>query len=354
MRNAEGTSEMAREYARIRISIADDEDIERLSVDAQWLYFRVLIPDPTLNSAGVADWRPNRLVGKAGDVTLDRIFAAAAELEQAHYALFDLDTEEVLVRSYMRSDEILRNPKAAVGVIRSYRSVASRTLRAAIVAEVVRERSQHPEYSTWTSKISGEGMDELVTRTAMRPGEYTNPITNLVSNQFGIHKPNQIGNENTKTDADDYQPEAQPDYQSNWEPHSLKPEALSPKPEAWRGYVSTEGHQSDSDENEPPSKCPTHIDDPNPPRCGACADARRQHDRWHTNHTAAARQTAINERDARVDAERAEIAGCSLCDDRGYVGARVCDHDPDAAERNAAGMARVRAALGKTGIDPPA
>ncbi len=38
---------MAREYARIRMSVNEDEDIENLSADAQWLYFRVLIPEPT-------------------------------------------------------------------------------------------------------------------------------------------------------------------------------------------------------------------------------------------------------------------------------------------------------------------
>jgi hypothetical protein len=31
---------------------------------------------------------------------------------------------------------------------------------------------------------------------------------------------------------------------------------------------------------EPPLKCPRHIDDPSPPRCGACGDARRAHDSW--------------------------------------------------------------------------
>src|SRR6266511_642084 len=31
----------------------------------------------------------------------------------------------------------------------------------------------------------------------------------------------------------------------------------------------------------PPSRrCPDHIDDPNPPSCGPCADARRAHDTW--------------------------------------------------------------------------
>jgi hypothetical protein len=31
---------------------------------------------------------------------------------------------------------------------------------------------------------------------------------------------------------------------------------------------------------EPPQRCPTHKDNPNPPKCGPCADARRLHDVW--------------------------------------------------------------------------
>jgi hypothetical protein len=31
---------------------------------------------------------------------------------------------------------------------------------------------------------------------------------------------------------------------------------------------------------EPPRRCPRHVDDPEPPNCGACADARRTHERW--------------------------------------------------------------------------
>jgi general stress protein YciG len=37
---------------------------------------------------------------------------------------------------------------------------------------------------------------------------------------------------------------------------------------------------------EPPRNCPKHIDDPDPPPCGACADARRHHGRWEADRSA--------------------------------------------------------------------
>lgn len=38
---------------------------------------------------------------------------------------------------------------------------------------------------------------------------------------------------------------------------------------------------------QPPPRCPTHINDPAPPPCGACGDARRLHDAWTKRPTPA-------------------------------------------------------------------
>jgi hypothetical protein len=37
---------------------------------------------------------------------------------------------------------------------------------------------------------------------------------------------------------------------------------------------------------EPPRTCPEHLDNPDPPPCGRCADARRAHDRWEAQRAA--------------------------------------------------------------------
>lgn len=34
-------------------------------------------------------------------------------------------------------------------------------------------------------------------------------------------------------------------------------------------------------DSEPPLTCPKHLENPRPPPCGACADARRANERWH-------------------------------------------------------------------------
>lgn len=177
---------MPREYARIRLSIAEDEDFEDLTPAAQWLYLRVLLPDPSLNNAGVCDWRPNRLIGKANGIDLAYILDAAAELEQQRYVLFDVATEEALIRTYIRNDELLRNPKMALSVVSGYQATASKTLRAFIVTEVLKARDEHPEFSSWEHEISKAEVDRLLTRKGSDSVNYTNqievPITNLITN----------------------------------------------------------------------------------------------------------------------------------------------------------------------------
>lgn len=64
----------------------------------------------------------------------------------------------------------------------------------------------------------------------------------------------------------------------------------------------------------------------------------------------AAYAEAIQDFDLPSDAHltASEIANCTLCDDDGYRGLRVCDHI-DRTETTARGMAAVRAAIERGG-----
>lgn len=88
--------------------------------------------------------------------------------------------------------------------------------------------------------------------------------------------------------------------------------------------------------SEPPSKCDGHLNDPDPPPCGACGRARRAHETWHAEHE---RQRAHADALARsLDAqERAAAAGqaiqhCHRCDHLGKLGNGLpCNHKPEAS-----------------------
>jgi hypothetical protein len=94
---------------------------------------------------------------------------------------------------------------------------------------------------------------------------------------------------------------------------------------------------------EPPPRCPKHVDDDNPPACGACGDARRTLETWRKASAAAALEQRSAEARARADAKAAEIAACRLCDDAGYLGGAVCYHDASVPDRATRGAALARA-----------
>lgn len=92
----------------------------------------------------------------------------------------------------------------------------------------------------------------------------------------------------------------------------------------------------------PPLKCAEHQNDPNPPPCRACADARKHRTEWERQKAAAesARQSERAHRQA--EARRVAIANCRECDADGYANGVVCNHDPATAKSavNGAAMAR--------------
>ncbi|MCW2132921.1 hypothetical protein [Arthrobacter sp. VKM Ac-2550] len=154
---------MAGEYARIKRLIWLDDDFLDLSPIAQWLYFYLLTDD--LSLAGVADWRPKRIIPKSKGLTLDVLESAATELQDALYLVIDEDTEEALIRSFIRHDGLLKQPKMGVAVAKAYGAVASRKLRGVLVHELKRLQVDDPMLKGWDS------LTEILRKPSLNPTE---------------------------------------------------------------------------------------------------------------------------------------------------------------------------------------
>ncbi|QAY05803.1 hypothetical protein SEA_VASANTI_65 [Gordonia phage Vasanti] len=132
-------------------------------------------------------------------------------------------------------------------------------------------------------------------------------------------------------------------------------EVSYPRPDPTRpdhsfSYVEEGGSPTEHAGDPPPPRCSKHTDELKPPPCGACADARRAREEWDAAQTRHRADAARNERHALAELARDAINACTLCDDNGYRGNRVCNHDPDTEARAARGLALVRAQLsGKAG-----
>ncbi len=134
---------MAREYARVKVTIWADPDFRTLSPGAQHLYF-LLLTSASLNLAGVADWRPGRLAQMSSGWTVNAVKKAGAELEARRYIVIDEASEEVLVRSFVRHDGVLKSPNIAASMVKDYASIGSVEIMRVVAEEVRRAASEDP------------------------------------------------------------------------------------------------------------------------------------------------------------------------------------------------------------------
>ena len=176
---------MARDRANIRTDIWNDDDFRELSGPAQLLYLQ-LLTSATLTYAGVADWRPKRIASLAAGRSAQDTEKAAAELVAGLYIVVDEDTEEVLIRSFLKHDGLLQKPNVTKAMVKAFNKVFSMTLKGVIVHELKRLSEGFPE---WRGFALNEVQDlltkgsvnpsELVTRT-LPVGDASLPTTNYL------------------------------------------------------------------------------------------------------------------------------------------------------------------------------
>src|SRR5690554_4641180 len=101
---------MARSEARVSTELwAPGGDFVQLSWGAQWLYL-FLISQPDLAHTGVLPLRARRWSRSASDLSPADIEARLKELEDARFVIVDYDTEELLIRSFVRRDRVYKQP----------------------------------------------------------------------------------------------------------------------------------------------------------------------------------------------------------------------------------------------------
>lgn len=142
---------MARDRASIRIDMWGDDDWRSLSQGAQHLYM-MLLSHPTLSYAGVADWKPGRLAAMMRGKDAEGVRADAAELERNLFIVIDDDTEEVLIRSFVKHDGLMKQPKLVVSMTTAFAAVASQKIRSVIAFEVQKLREREPDLRAWGVK----------------------------------------------------------------------------------------------------------------------------------------------------------------------------------------------------------
>lgn len=141
---------VAREQANINTGLWADRDWRILPMAQKYLYI-LLMTHPTINYAGVVDWRLARLAALSPDTTPDSIKESAIGLQAARFIFVDEETEEVLIRSYLRHDGVLKQPKLSVSMANAYAGISSIKIQDIVAFELQRLRSEHEDWAAWKS-----------------------------------------------------------------------------------------------------------------------------------------------------------------------------------------------------------
>ncbi|GAB3213298.1 hypothetical protein GCM10027294_43550 [Marinactinospora endophytica] len=146
---------MARSYAQIHSAIWQDSDFKKdLDSDAQWLYF-ALLSQPNITAAGVLPLQDRRWARFADGMTSERIGTALARLSAYWYVVVDEDTEEVLIRTFIRNDGLWKQPNVLKSALGHVQNTMSPTLRAVLRRELLRLPLEElgPERATKTRTL---------------------------------------------------------------------------------------------------------------------------------------------------------------------------------------------------------
>lgn len=344
-----------RDFAQIKLSIWNDDAFLDLSNNAQLLYF-VLISHPTMNRAGVGTWHAGRLAGMCASWTRQDVERAACELIDGRFIVIDEDTDEFLVRTFVRHDGLMKQRNLATTMAREFAAVGSRAIKGVVVWELQRLHEEHPEFKGWESDEALALLKKRAIDPSSDPSVYPSIHPSIDPSVDPSVDPYVKGAVDPKVDPS-IDPRVKGEPKGSVDP-SVDPSPTTTTttttfsrrsqrvetPEGVEGVRGRRGNQTtanegaESDASNPPpesldelaaayaarTRCPKHrhipdgewVDEP----CRECQKLREG--------TVAEEARAA---EAEKEARRAAIDACDLCDDNGmrYANgiAERCDHN---------------------------
>ncbi|OBJ62510.1 hypothetical protein [Mycobacterium asiaticum] len=318
---------MANAAGVLKESIWRDREFRALPRTAQATYAQ-LISQKELDRAGVQPLQIFKWAKGCDNFSAEDLMADLKVLEEHRFVFVDEDTDELFIRSYMRHCDVARYPNILKNALRCAGMVASEKLRHELAKELRRLR-----------RADADRVADTIEPDGYEP-EPPNPSGTKSNGSRTV--PERLNGSGTLTEPQGY--------------GSISGSVTlgsSQVGEAAGNPRTDKTGASRLSDDPPPERCPKHINDPDPPPCGACREARLRREAWDAEHAAAlgAAKRAAAEAESAHRREQAElraqaIANCNLCDGDGYRNGVICDH-VDRTHTARAGIAAVRAALTK-------
>lgn len=139
---------MAREYGRYLTRTHRDEDWAELTTLHHDCYM-ALVCSEDITWAGVVPYAPLRFSSFASDLNERRVTKAWAELEEVGLLVIDKATAEILVRTFLKHDNVIAKPNLTRAFCTAYEKVRSDVIRRAIDAELGKLYEAAPNLSGW-------------------------------------------------------------------------------------------------------------------------------------------------------------------------------------------------------------
>ena len=267
---------MPRGHARISTSIWDDPDFCALDPLLQRMYM-LLLSRKNVSQCGMLPLQVRKWAKGSNGTSVEDVEKALVELENQRYVFVDHDTEELLIRSFVRNDGVLKMPNIFKAALSSAVAVESPKLREVLAGELRRVgRDDANRTAQELFPIPFETVPEPVANPSVTRENDPDPVDNLWTDK---------GSRTV--------PEGFP------LPHGVgEGEGVGePLVGGWVGEAPSR----------PASRCSKHLNDPDPPPCRGCASARESGEAWD-------RKTAESRDRVKAAIEQARADPRQRCD----------------------------------------
>jgi hypothetical protein len=226
---------MARHYARIVTSIWEDDEFSALSIGAQRTYL-MLISQPDVTACGSLAVTVRRWARRMPPKDQPQLLPWLRELASAKFIVMDEDTEELLIRTFVKWDGGANNNLRVKAIESASIGVRSPILRRAMAVELGKVGLK-PAFPVPDPVTAGEGpIEALSDRASDSTSDTRRVVVKTVGSSTSTREP-QPGNREPQPAANAPSPQAasEPDrFPEFW---SIYPRKVK-KPQAQKAYAA--------------------------------------------------------------------------------------------------------------------
>lgn len=154
---------VARSEARLRTDIWDDDDF-LVRPNREQLAYIFFISQPDISRVGVLSLRAKRWAKKL-KYSPEMLEGVIGGLSESRFVVADFDEEELLVRSYLRNDNVCKNFKVLKAAESDLSLICSKPIREVVADEI--ERALHDGLYTSATKPTLRGMLSILGRNGL-------------------------------------------------------------------------------------------------------------------------------------------------------------------------------------------